>query len=689
MLGGEIIATGYLQVQVSVGEQARPIAQAMVRLFQLDNDEVTYEDFFMTNEEGKTEEIPLLAPGIQIAQDEWSDACPYACYNVQVRADGFIMEEIQGVQIFAETRSLLNVEPIPTHTPSQERTLTIIPPHQLFKGEGRSNVSQGKQQEVQSVMAVQGRILSEVIIPNNITVHLGSPNNSSAENLTVPFLYYLKNVASSEIYPTWPYESLKANIYAQMSLALNRVYTEWYPSRGYPFNITNSTAYDQAFVKNRNIYDSVANIVDEVFGEYIQKRNFVEPYYAEYCDGRMVTCPGMKQWGTVDLANRGMKAFDILKYYYGDEIRIVSSNNFQDIKSSYPGTPLQVGSTGPSVALIQEELNAIAINYPNIPPVFPVDGVFGLSTKAAVQIFQRQFNLTPDGIVGQSTWYKLSYIYVAVRKLAELTSLGRIRNLYSGAWPGTVLRQGSKGVEVQLLQYYLSSISVFYKEIPTVSIDGRFGPSMERSVIAFQKRFGLAQDGIVGQATWNRIFEVYTSLEDQILPPTPIPPYPGTVIRLGDRGESVIQIQNALNVVSTRYPSVSIVGVDGVFGNATQRSVIAFQNQFNLVGDGLVGETTWNKLFETVNEIEQGRTNVAQNATSVMASADQQHELRNQINLVAAYYPQVPKIKQAKKLEFAPSIKAFQKMLGLKETGILDAQSKAVFHQMVNELRQL
>lgn len=354
-------------------------------------------------------------------------------------------------------------------------------------------------------------MLEEIIIPTRITVHLGRPS-ASAENLTVDFIYYIKNVASSEIYPTWPYESLRANIWCQISLALNRVYTEWYPSRGYNFDITNSTAYDQAFVRGRNIYDNIAVIVDDIFNEYLQKPFFREPFYAEYCDGKRASCPGLKQWGTLDLANRGYDSMRIIRYYYGDTILFRQSNNIKPITPSYPGSPIRRGAQGNNVFIIQELLNAIAVNYPNINLIYPPNAVFGETTESAVRTFQRQFNLTADGIVGRATWYELSRVYVAVRKLAELGSIGRLRGYFTGLWTGKVLRQGNVGIEVQQLQYFLSSISKVNPQIPNVVIDSRFGPGLYRSVVAFQREFGLLPDGLVGEMTWNLIYEVYRSI---------------------------------------------------------------------------------------------------------------------------------------------------------------------------------
>lgn len=354
-------------------------------------------------------------------------------------------------------------------------------------------------------------MLETIILPINITVHLGRPT-ASAENVTLPFADYIKNVASSEIYPTWPYEALRANIWCQMSLALNRVYTEWYRSRGYNFDITNNTAFDQAFVKGRNIYESIAAVVDDVIGDFLKKPFYREPYYAEYCDGKRAQCPGLKQWGTLDLANRGFDSFGIIRYYYGDRMQFLETDNWQYITSSYPGFALRVGSSGQYVFIIQELLNAIAVNYPNIPLIYPPDGIFGSQTEAAVRVFQQQFNLDVDGVVGRNTWNWLSRIYVAVRKLAELGSLGRLEGYFTGLWTGRVLRRGDVGIEVQQLQFFLSVIADAYPQIPDVSIDSRFGAGLEASVRAYQRLFGLTVDGLVGQYTWNSIYETYVAV---------------------------------------------------------------------------------------------------------------------------------------------------------------------------------
>ncbi len=266
-------------------------------------------------------------------------------------------------------------------------------------------------------------------------------------------------------------------------------------------------------MKNRNIFDSISVLVDDVFNQFLRKRNFAEPFYAEYCDGKIAQCPGMKQWGTLTLANDGLNAIQILQFYYGDDVRLVSSDRIEDVKGSYPGTPLRLGSQGADVYLIQQQLNAIAVNYPLITPIYPVDGIFGPMTENAVRVFQKQFNLTQDGIVGKSTWYKINYIYIAVRKLAELGSIGRIENERSGEWPQVVLKYGDRDLYVQQIQFYLSTIAAYNNAISPISnIDSFFGNQTLNAVRSFQKFYGLKVDGIVGEATWNRIFSIYSDI---------------------------------------------------------------------------------------------------------------------------------------------------------------------------------
>ena len=303
-------------------------------------------------------------------------------------------------------------------------------------------------------------------VPQYITVHLGAPG-SNAENVTVSFPEYVKNVASSEIYPTWEKAALQANILAIISFALNRVYTEFYPSRGYPFNITSSTAYDQKFIKGRNIFENISQLVDEMFNSYIRRIGFVEPLAAKFCNGTTVTCDGLSQWGSQALAEDGADYMTILRSYYGDNIELVTNAPVKGIRYSYPGYPIRRGDTGEAVQRIQVMLNRISRDYPAIPKVYPVDGVYGPATEAAVKKFQEIFDLTPDGIVGNSTWYKMVFLYVGVLDLAELISQGQTYYPGSGSQPfPSVLREGDRGEPVKVIQYILSVVAEFYSNIP-------------------------------------------------------------------------------------------------------------------------------------------------------------------------------------------------------------------------------
>ena len=352
-------------------------------------------------------------------------------------------------------------------------------------------------------------VMTYVAVPEFITVHLGPPD-SPAENVTVSFPEYIKNVASSEIYPTWPENALRANIYAQVTFALNRIYTEWYRSRGYPFDITSSTSYDQKFIKNRNVFENISEIVDDIFNRYVVRRGSQNPYFTEYCNGTTVTCRGLSQWGTVDLANQGMTPYEILQYYYGDDIDIKLAPILPYMES-YPGEPLRLGDREYEVRLIQQRLNRIARNFPAIPRINPVDGVFGQQTENSVKAFQRVFNLTPNGIVGPGTWYKISFIYSSVRRLSELygenEALSEVPVQYVEP-----LELGDSGERVRLLQYYINVLAAFYEEISEVREDGQFGEATRQQVLNFQRIFGLTQDGIVGIGTWDALYDAYVGI---------------------------------------------------------------------------------------------------------------------------------------------------------------------------------
>ena len=351
-------------------------------------------------------------------------------------------------------------------------------------------------------------------VPENITVHLGPPS-SNAANVTVSFSDYVKNVASSEIYPTWDESALRANILAIVSFALNRVYTEFYRSRGYDFEITNSTAYDQYFVNGRSYFENVSRIVDELFNDYLRRPNFVEPLAAKFCNGTTVTCEGLSQWGSQNLALQGYNSDQILKSYYGD-IEIVRNAPIRGITSSYPGTPLRIGNTGPNVVIVQTSINRIAQNYPAIPKVPNIDGIYGPKTEASVRAFQNVFGLTPDGIVGPATWYRLVRLYTAVTSLSELRSLGQ--QFYAISWqPPGALSIGSQGQNVRNLQYMLSVLSSYISQIPPLAVDGIYGSNTRAAVLAAQRWLGLPETGTVDAATWDEIYDQYSGIENTSL----------------------------------------------------------------------------------------------------------------------------------------------------------------------------
>lgn len=358
-------------------------------------------------------------------------------------------------------------------------------------------------------------------VPQQITVHLGPPG-SDAPNVTVPFVDYVKNVASSEIYPTWEDSALRANILAIVSFALNRVYTEFYRSRGYDFDITNSTAYDQFFVNGRSYFTNVSRIVDNLFNDYLRRPGFVEPLAAKFCNGTTVTCEGLSQWGSQNLAQQGYNSTQILRSYYGD-VEIVPDAPIRGITSSYPGTPLRRGSTGPNVVVVQVELNRIAQNYPAIPKLANVDGIFGSRTEAAVRKFQEVFDLDVDGVVGKATWYELVRLYIAVTRLAELRSQGQ--RYYAIAWNSPPYVEGDRGNEIEHLQYWLSILSAFIPEIPPVTIDGIYGPDTKNAVIAAQRWFGLPQTGEVDDETWDEIYDQFSGIENIALRSSETFPY--------------------------------------------------------------------------------------------------------------------------------------------------------------------
>lgn len=588
------MSIGKLKFQLYFGQEVSPVTDAQILIIDSDLGEPHIEGVISVDSSGKSSEIELYTYEKELSETPTPGLSPYKTYDAYIYSDTFDNVLIKNIEIFADTTSIQQVLMQPKRRSRDAINVIDVGEHGLLQSTEKVNDESGTNNQSSPF------ILKKPVIPENITVHLGSPS-SNAQNVTVPFTDYIKNVASSEIYPTWPENAIRSNIIAQISFTLNRIYTEWYRSRGYNFDITNSTAYDHYFVNGRTIFENISRIVDEIFNEYISKQDFQEPLLAQYCNGTTVTCSGLSQWGTVDLANAGLSPYEILSRYYGNDIELRQTTLVDGVPTSYPGTPLKLGNNSEDVKTIQNQLNRIRKNYPAIPEISPVNGEFNTVTEQAVKKFQEIFNLTADGVVGKSTWYKLSQIYVGVKNLAELNSEGEKLPIPPKP-PSYTLKKGSKGDAVKVLQYFLDCISLFFEEIPAIKIDGMFGTATENSVKSFQKRFNLEVDGIVGQATWKKLYEVYKAIEPYLFN-TVAPKYPGYIISEGSRGEYVTMIQQWLSKISTKYASIPKVDVDGIFGPKTKNAVIAFQKQFSLSADGLVGNKTWDKLYSVYSTI--------------------------------------------------------------------------------------
>lgn len=440
-------------------------------------------------------------------------------------------------------------------------------------------------------------------IPKYITVHLGAPE-SNAENVTVPFPDYIKNVASSEIYPTWDQSAIVANIYAQISFAVNRVYNEFYVSQGFPFNITNSTAIDQKFIYGRNIFENISNIVDEIFDSYIRRMGFAEPLATKYCNGTTVTCEGLSQWGSQSLAEQGRTSVEILRYYYGNNIEIVNDAPISEIRNSYTG-PVRLGDTNSrDVATVQVILNRVSEDYPLIPKL-TVDGNFGESTREAVITFQEIFNLTPDGIVGKSTWYRLIYLYTGMTGLSELNSEGQ-RYFNSPLEYPDAISEGDTGEKVFVSQYLLQVVSWFYPQIPTIEITGTFDEPSVNATKQLQKLYGIAETGVIDETTWDYLYRTFigvrTSLDESLSPIEKEAQYLSTLnLSFGDTGEDIRNLQQRLNSITTNQGEKVIE--NGAFTRQTRSRIVDFQRSNNLPQTGILDAETLNQINRVYRSI--------------------------------------------------------------------------------------
>lgn len=539
------MAIGYLTIQARTAHDAIPLEDVRIRVLD-DEGRSVYE--LTTDESGEAQLVSLETVSRELSLDPYYGGEAYVGYDVFAQAAGFHPIHVVGIPIYERETARLPLMFVPMSEGQRSMGAT-----EIVVGRPAASMREARYQEAP---VEEPRVLRQVIIPNPITVHLGRPA-TYASNVQVPFPDYVKNVASSEIYPTWPEASLRANIYAIITFALNRVFTEWYRSQGYDFDITNSTAYDQAFVYGRPIYESISRVVDDIFNEYVRRQGQIAPYFTSFCNGTTTTCSGLSQWGTVTLANQGLTPLRILRTYYPDDVEIATSQIVANVPSSYPGSPLRQGSTGLDVQTIQTYLNRIRRNYPAIPAITDETGVFGNSTKAAVTKFQSIFQLAADGIVGKATWYKISQLYTAVTRLSELNSEGTTLGIGTVP-PAAVLRQGSRGTDVITLQYLLNVIAEYYPGVPSISQDGIFGNATRQAVIAFQQTKGLTPDGIVGAATWKALYDAYRGIGDYVPDPGPDTGTVEYVVRAGDTlwllsqryGTTVAELKRLNNLTS-------------------------------------------------------------------------------------------------------------------------------------------
>ena len=677
------MATGILRIQSFAARQSAPVPEVTV---------VVTGDCFtasrLTDALGNAADIEIETPELIYSLDENNTTVlPYSTCTLVATKPGYRSITIKGVQIFPGQVTLAPLEMIPETARAEDvpDEVVQIPIHSLFAGDGGSGLPP-------ETNCPDPAVLPSVIIPKTVTVHLGKPA-SSAQNVTVSFQNYIANVASSEVYPTWPEQAIRANIHAQISFVLNRIYTEWYPSKGYNFDITNTTAYDQYYVHGRTVFDIMVRITDEIFNTYVRKTGTINPYFTAYCDGRDVTCPGMKQWGTVDRANAGLNALQILRYYYGNDIEIVRTNNIASVPESYPGTPLRQGSTGSAVYTLQRQLNRIAKDYPSFGTL-TVDGIFGPAMTETVKRFQRQFGLTADGVVGRATWYKISYIYVSVKDLADLSSEGETSDgtLSDGAWGGTVLRVGSSGSAVEQLQFWLNTIAQYDSSIPSVAVDGIFGSGTRAAVLAFQRQAGLTADGVVGQLTWEAIYDEFRSIQSDNGTPNA---YPGTPLRQGDTGQNVRLVQFWLKIARSVYSSLSDVSVDGIYGAHTAAAVRRFQSYFGLTADGVVGRNTWNKLYEVYNSIANDllapdlRPGEYPGVLRRGSSGRAVRELQFYLYIMSAYDSSVPSvtIDGVFGAQTEAAVRAYQQLAGLTVDGVVGRATWDSLYARVSVLR--
>ena len=412
------MAQGYLQVDVVSDANSFPVQDADIVIARTEEPDEIIEET-RTNSSGQTENLPLNAPPVELSLSPEETERPYAEYTIRITAPGFEPFVVSGTEVLADATAIqgIRLRPLSNASAGEQIETVTIPDHTLY-GDYLPKIAES---EIKPVVETGEIVLSRVVVPQTVVVHDGVPTNTSAANYYVPYRDYIKNVASSEIYATWPRSAIVANVLAIMSFTLNRVYTEWYRNQGYDFTITSSTAYDHKWIYGRNIFESISVVVDDIFDNYLSRPGVKQPILTQYCDGRKVRCPGwMTQWGSCELGEAGYSPIEILRNFYGDDMYINTAEQISGIPASWPGYDLKIGATGDKVRQLQEQLDAISSVYTAIPDISP-DGIYGPATAEAVRKFQSIFGLPQTGVVDFATWYKISHIYVGITRIAELS----------------------------------------------------------------------------------------------------------------------------------------------------------------------------------------------------------------------------------------------------------------------------
>jgi len=582
-----------------------------------ENDNVLFE--LVTDETGHASEVQLEAPDASLMDDPYTTERRYSVYNVRVDAVGFRPVFYTGIMIFGQSDAVLVITMHPL-VEGEKPELEVVD----IEGHALDDIIP-PELEPEDNFRIRPRILPEVIIPNEIIVHLGEWNNWNAPNVSVPFIDYIKNVTSHEIHHNWPEETVMANIYCYVSFALNRVFTEFYLQEGLRvgrnlrYHITSTTHRDQRYNHNGATSPRLNAIVDRFFNYYLARVGHLEPFLAQVNDGIRINLPGrLSQWGSYFDGRNGMNAWQIIQKYYGSRnLELRWTDNFSGPLESWPGAPLSLGSSGEHVRAIQRWLNRILgrhITSPNII-INPVNGVFGSSTQNAVRTHQGLRSLPQTGIVDRATWFSIARFYAIEKSLWEMHSEG-VRIGIDTTPPTTTIREGNTGRLVLELQFLLNFIQMYYEQIPFVAQTSRFDGFTLAAVREFQRLFGLNADGVVGRLTWAELYAVYWGIVNNTERPEPVPPeesppgmipFPGN-LQYGSRGDSVRLVQRMINSLAEAIPGLWKIPESGIFGEQTRAVTLAFQRIFALPQTGIVGPITWDELMRQYLDLQPGGT---------------------------------------------------------------------------------